>query len=92
MAQALENVNVSQNLGKSFLLHKKMVIIFQNCFWRNPVFSKAFDQLNNATLYHITTSPCAKKPNNILLLLQAPAVRAARSAQLPRSGGTGKRE
>ena len=31
-------------------------------------------------------------PYNILLLLQAPAQRAARNAELPRSGGTGRRD
>ena len=44
MAQALEKVNVCQNLVKMFSFVQKIVTILQNCFWRNPVFPKVFDQ------------------------------------------------
>ena len=52
-------------------------------FWRNPIFSKYLDPEQKPTPYTCTTF-CATNPNNILLLLQATAQRAARS------GGTGK--
>ena len=90
MAQALEQLNVSQNPGKMFSFAQKTVILFRYCFWRIPVSSKVFDQKKKAIPYHFTTSVFATNPNNILLLIQAVAEQAARSAELPRSSGTGK--
>ena len=92
MAQALEKVNMSPNLGKNVFFCTKNGYTFPKfSFWRNPVFSKVFDQWKQPTTYLSTTTFGATNPYNILLLLPAPALRAARSAELPRSGGTGKR-
>ena len=79
---------MSQKLRKMFFAQKSIFPKFS--FWRNPVFSKVFDQWKKPTTYPFTTSPGATNPNNTLLLLQAPAQRAARNAELPRNGGTGK--
>ena len=80
MAQALEKVNMSPNLGEKS--HRNGYTFPKFSFWRNPVFSKVFDQYKKATPYPFTTSPCATNPNNILLLLQAPAKRRYRKKKL----------
>ena len=91
MAQALEKMNVYPNLGKMFSFAQKMVILFQNSVFGQIQFSqKSLTNRKKETPYPFTTSACATHPNNILLLLKAPAERAAQSAELPRSGGTGK--
>ena len=84
MAQASENVNVSQNLGKMFSAQKNGYI-FAKVFLAKPFFSKVFDQKKKATPYVFTTNPFATNSNKIKLLLQAPAERAPRSSELTRS-------
>ena len=92
MAQALEKGNISPKLRKMGFLHKK-VIFSQNSDFDEILFSqKSLINRKKPTSYPSTTSPGATNPYNILLLLQAPAQRAARSAELPRSSGTGKRD
>ena len=93
MAQALEKGNISPKLRKMGFLHKKRVIFSQNSDFDEILFSqKSLINRKKPTTYPSTTSPGATNPYNILLLVQAPAQRAARSAELPRSDGTGKKD
>ena len=91
MVQALEKGNISPKLRKMGFLHKKRVIFSHNSDFDEILFSQKSLINRKKTTYPFTTSPGGTNPYNILLLLQAPAQRAARSAELPRSGGTGKR-
>ena len=72
MAQASENVNVSQSVEKMFSFAQKMVTILQNCFLAKSGFLKIFDQQKKATPYIFATNPCATNSKIIMLLLQAP--------------------
>ena len=79
---------MSPKLRKMCLLPKNFIFFFLNfSFWRNPVFSKNLVPYQKPTLYTCTTSSYATNPNNSLLLLQAPAQRAARSFSGTRSCG-----
>ena len=89
MAQALENVNVSQNLGKMFSFAQKMVILFQNCFLAKSGFLKSLGEKSNPLSFY-DKSLC-NKPQYYPIVTTSPAERAARSAEVLRSSGTGKR-
>ena len=90
MAQASENVNVSQNLGKMFSA-QRMVKIFQNCFGETWFSQKSsINRKKQPLRFSQKLLPCATNSNKIMLLLQDPAERAARSSELTRSGSTGK--
>ena len=87
MAQALEKMNVSPNLGKLFYVAPKMVIFFQNSVFGEIQFSqKSLTNRKKTTPYPFTTCLSATNPNNILLLLQAP-----RAADRTKCGTAAKR-
>ena len=91
MVQALEKGNISPKLRKMGFLHKKRVIFSQNSDFDEILFSQK-SLINRKNKPHtLPQQVLVEHPYNILLLLRAPAQRAARSAELPRSGGTGKR-
>ena len=58
-----------------FSFTQKMVILFQNSGFGEIQFSqKSLTNRKKATPYPSTTRPLATNPNDILLLLQAPAL------------------
>ena len=80
MAQALEKVNMSPNLGKMFFFAQKMVILFQNSVFGEIQFSQK-SLINRKNQPHtLPQQLLVQQTLIILLLVQAPAQRAARSS------------
>ena len=78
MAQALEKGKMSPKLRKMFFFAQKIVIFSQNSVFDEIQFSqKSLINGKKPTTNPSTLSPGATNPNNILLLLQASAQRAA---------------
>ena len=78
MAQALEKMNVSQNLGKVFSFAQNWFYFSKTVFGEIRFPQKS---LINRKMQPLTLSrkkPCATNPNNLLSLLQSPTKRAAR--------------
>ena len=88
MAQALEKMNVSKTFQKNGFFLQKMVILFQHSVFGEIQFTQkslTHREKQSRTLQQILVS---RNPNNITLLLQAPA----RRNQNSENGARGDRD